>query len=114
MQSILDVCLCQADAGLHEIVFNCSKTFCMMFKAKSARSTAIPLLTLGVLKIKSVSCSKYVGIVLDIELSDDKDIQRQMRYQYEVVIKLRASFSRCSNAVKNVLIRSFCRSMYAS
>jgi len=109
LQSILDVC--QADAGLHEIIFNCSKTVCMMFRAKSAKSTAIPLLTLGVLKVKSVSCYKYLRIILDIELSDDKDIQRQMRYQYEAVNKLRASFSRCSNAVKNVLIRSFCRSM---
>jgi len=118
LQRILDVC--QADAGLLEIIFNCSKTVCMMFKAKSARSTAIPLLTLGVLKVKSVSCYKYVGIVLDIELSDDKDIQRQMRYQYEAVNKLRASFSRCSNVVNvpdvrtHALIRSFCRSMYAS
>ena len=34
LQRILDVC--QADAGLHEIIFNCSKTVCMMFKAKSA------------------------------------------------------------------------------
>jgi len=45
-----------------------------MFKAKSAKSMAIPLLTLGVLKVKSVSCYKYLVIVLDIELSDDKDI----------------------------------------
>jgi len=43
-------------------------------------STAIPLLTLGVLKVKSVSCYKYFEIVLDIELSDDKDIQRQILY----------------------------------
>jgi len=33
LQRILDVC--QADGGLHEIIFNCSKTVCMMFKAKS-------------------------------------------------------------------------------
>ena len=98
--------MCQADAGLHEIIFNCSKTVCMMFKAMTAKSTAIPLLTLGVLKVKSVSCYKYLGIVLDIELSDDKDIQRQMRYQYEAVNKLLASFSRWSNAVKNVLFLS--------
>ena len=85
-----------------------------MFKAEIAKSTAIPLLTLGVIKVKYFSCYKYLGIVLDIELSDDKDIQRQMQYQYEAVNKLRANFSRCSNAVKNVLIRSFCWSMYAS
>jgi len=65
----------------------------MMFKAKSAKSMAIPFLTLGVLKVKYVSCCKYLGIVLDIELSDDKDIQRQMRYQNEAVNKFRASFS---------------------
>jgi len=110
LQSILEVR--QADAGLHEIIFNCSNTVCMMLKAKRAKSTAIPLLTLGVLKVKSVSRYNYSGIVLDIELSDDKDIQRQMQYQYEAVNKLRGSFSRCSNPVKNVLIRFFCWTMY--
>jgi len=51
---------------------------------------------------------------LDTELSDDKDIQRQLQYQYCAANKLRVSFSRCSNAVKNVLFRSFCMPMYAS
>jgi len=36
LQRILDVC--QADAGLHEIIFNCRKTVCMMIKAKSAKA----------------------------------------------------------------------------
>ena len=54
------------------------------------------------------------GIILDTELSDDKDIQRQLRYQYCAANKLRASFSRCSNAVKNVLFRSICTPMFAS
>jgi len=80
MQSILDVC--QAYAGSHEIIFNCSETGCMMFNAKTAKSTVIPLLTLDVLTLKSVSHYKYLGMVLDIELSDDKDIQGQLRYQY--------------------------------
>jgi len=33
-------------------------------------------------------------------LSDDKDIQRQLRYQYCAGNKLRTSFSLCSNAIK--------------
>ena len=41
-------------------------------------------------------------------------IQRQLRYQYCAANKLRASLSRCSNAVKNVLFRSFSTPMYAS
>jgi len=100
-------------AESHEIIFNCSKTASMSFKAKSEKSTA-PLLTLGAQRVKSVSSYKYLGIVLDIEFSDDKDIQRQLRYQYYTVNKLQASFSRCSNSVKNLLFRFFWTSMYAS
>ena len=64
--------------------------------------------------VKTVDQYKYLGIVLDTELSDDKDIQRQLRYQYCAANKLRASFCRCSNPVKNVLFRSFCTPMYES
>jgi len=54
----------------------------MAFKAKSVKNTVIPLLTLGVLTVKFVSHYKYLWIVLHIEFSDDKDIQRQLRYQF--------------------------------
>jgi len=37
--SIPDVC--QAYAELHGIIFNCNKTVCLTFKAKSAKSTVI-------------------------------------------------------------------------
>ena len=64
--------------------------------------------------IKSVTQVKYLGIVVDAELADDKDIMRQLRYQYCAANKLRSSFSRCTVDVKNVLFRSFCTPMYAS
>ena len=101
LQRILDVF--QAYADSHGIIFSCNKTVCMTFKAKSAKSTATPLSTLGGQKLKSVNQCTYLGIVLDTELSDDKDIQRQQQYQYCAANKLRTSISRCSNAVKNVL-----------
>ena len=110
-QRLLDVC--QAHAELHGNIFNCYKTVCMTFKAKSAKSTAAPVLKLGGQYVNSVDQHKYLGLLLDTELSDDKDIQRQLRYQYCAANKLRVSFSRCSNAVKNVLLRSFCTPMYA-
>ena len=106
--------MCRAYAESHGIIFNCNKTVCMTFKAKSAKSTATPVLKLGRQYVKSVDQYKYLGILLDTELSDDKATQRQLRYQYCAANKLRASFSRCSNAVKNVLFRSFCTPMYAS
>ena len=90
LQRILDVC--QAYAESHGIIFNCNKTVCMTFKAKSAKSTATPLLKLGGQYLKSVDQYKHLGIALDTELSDDKDIQRQLRYQYCAANKLRACF----------------------
>jgi len=57
--------------------------------AKTAKSTVIP--TLGVLTVKSISHYKYLVMLLYIELSDDKEIQRQLRYQYYPL--MRASLS---------------------
>jgi len=76
LQRILDVC--QAYAESHGIIFNCNKTICMTFKAKSAKSTDTPVLKIDGQYVKSVDIYKYLGILLDTELSDDKDIQRQL------------------------------------
>ena len=65
------------------------------YKAKSAKSTVTLLLTLGGQNVKSVNQYKYLGILFDTELSDDKDIQRQLRYQYCVANKLLPMF-KCS------------------
>ena len=89
----------------HGIIFNCSKTVCTTFKAKSAKSNVTPLLTLAGQNVKS-AC-KYLRIAMDTEFSDDKDIQRQLRYEYCAANKLRASFSRCSIAVKMVKMYFF-------
>jgi len=80
LQRTLDVC--QAYVESHGIISNCNKIVCITFKAKSPKSTVTPLLTLGGQNVKSVIQYKYLGIVSDTELSDDKDIQRQLRYQY--------------------------------
>ena len=75
LQIILDVC--QAYVESHGIIFNCNKTVCVTFKAKSEKSTVTPLLTLRSQNVKKKQY-KYLGIVLDTELSDDRDIQRQL------------------------------------
>jgi len=69
---------CQANAESHGIIFNCSKTVCMTFMANTTKGTVVPMPTLGMQRVKSVSHYKHLGIVLDIEFSDDKDIQRQL------------------------------------
>jgi len=69
----------QACAESHGNIFNYNKTVCMTFKATSAKSTVTPLLTHDGKNLRSGNQYKCLGAVPDTELSDDKDIQRQMR-----------------------------------
>jgi len=71
--------VCQAYAESHGNIFNYSKTVCMTFKAKSAKSAVTPLLTHGWKNLNYVNQYKYLGAVLDAEPPDDKDIKRQLR-----------------------------------
>jgi len=64
----------QAYAESRVIVFNFSKAVCMTFKTKSANRTVTPLLIVSGQNVKYVNHYKYLRIVLDTEVSDDKDI----------------------------------------
>jgi len=60
--------------------------------------------------LKSVDQYKYLEAVLDTELPGDKDIQRQLRYQYCAANKLRASFSDVQTQLKMYFFVPFVRS----
>jgi len=55
------------------------------------KNTVTPLLTLDGENV-NFNYYKHLGIVLDTDLSDDKGIGRQLRYQCCAVNKLRAFF----------------------
>jgi len=76
LESVLNVC--QAYAESHEIIFNCHKTIRMTFKAKTAKSAVIPIAVARYTKSKICCPLQNFGAVRDIELSDDKNIQRQL------------------------------------
>ena len=104
-QGILDVC--EAYAESHWNILNCNKTICATLRLRAQKARSSRCWHYGVQRVKTVSHYKYLGIVLDTELWDDRDIQRQLRYQKRL-------FFRCSNAVKNVLFLFCCTPMYAS
>ena len=94
----------------HGIIFNCKKTVSMTFKIKRTKMIVIPLVIVDGQNVKSVNHYKCLGIVLDTELSDDRDSETTA---ISILCSKRASFCRCSNAV-NIVFRSFCTSMHAS
>ena len=62
---------------------------------------------LGGRYIKSVDQNKCLGIELDNELSDDKDIQRQLRLTYCAANKLRVSFCDVQMQLKTYFFVTF-------
>ena len=96
------------------IIFNCNKTVCMTFKAKSAKSTATPVLKLGGQYVKCVDQYQYLGMYWILSSQMTKTFRDNCDINIVQQTSCELPFSRCSNAVKNVLIRSFSRPMYAS
>ena len=92
-----------------EIFSTAAKLFVWRLRLRAQKAQSPHYWQMGGKNLKSVNHYKCLGAVLNTELSDDKDIQRQLWLKYCAAKKLRASFSRCSN----VLFRSFCTPMYA-
>ena len=57
---------------------------------------------------------KYLGVYLQDNMSDDKDIQRQIRSLYSRANSLLRKFAKCSADVKKSLFISYCSTMYCS
>ena len=109
--------ICEEYAASHDIIFNHTKTVGVMFNC--SRPTSFinlnfkPNVYLSSEKIIFVKKVKYLVVILEHNLKDDIDINRQVRSFYHTANKLKARFSKCSIFAKNVLFRSFCNGMHA-
>jgi len=111
LQDLLDVCSNYAQC--HDITFNCTKSFGMLFSPKCFKLSCNPVLNLAEgTKIFFVDSVRYLGISLNSTLQDDEDIFRLVRSLYGVGNKLRYKFLKCFTKVKNKLYRSYCMSPY--
>ena len=57
---------------------------------------------------------KYLGHIINNNLTDDDDIARQKRCFYAHANVLARKFRFCSSGIKNVLFHSYCGTMYTS
>ena len=64
--------------------------------------------------MKTETSYKYLGHIIDNNLNDNKDIERQLRNFYGKSNMLLRTFSSCSYAVKLQLFMSYCGSMYTA
>ena len=64
--------------------------------------------------IAFVSKTKYLGVYLCDDWSDDEDIERQRRSLLSNANRIIREFALCSDSVKSLLFKTFCTNMYCS
>ena len=89
LQTLLEVC--RAYAGPHDIVYNTTKTVCMLVRPKQSQARYSTRVRLGNEELSFVKQFRYIGHVMTADCRD-KDIKNPFRRQ---------------NAVGNILVRKF-------
>ncbi len=110
LQDLLHVCEAYADA--HNILFNVKKTKCMCVKTKFLKDIVIPPLRLDGKDVEFTNEHKYLGFNVTDNMTDDFDINRQIRQLYTKGNSMVNKFKMCSDGVKAELFRVYCVNMY--
>ena len=94
--------------------FNENKSVVLNFKGYKFKAKPSATLYLNGFIMKTETSFKYLGHIIDNNLNDNKDIERQLRNFYRKSNMLLRTFSSCSYAVKLQLFMSYCGSMYTA
>jgi len=111
MQALLKVL--EKYCVLLDLCCNIKKTVCMVFNPNDKSKLVcgnFPCFTIGLDSklIEFVSEFRYLGHVITKTMSDDKDIEREIRNMYVRTNTLLRRFGKCSKNVKVRLFRSYC------
>jgi len=96
---------------------NIKKSVCMVFDPKDKSKVVcdnFPCFMLNGKPLQFVSEFLYLGHVISRSLSDDRDIQREIRNMYIRTNTLIRRFGKCSKKVKIRLFRSYCVCLYGT
>ena len=110
LQTLLEVC--RAYAGPHDIVYNTTKTVCMLVRRKQLQGRYSTRVRLGNEELSCVEEFRYLGHVMTADYRDDKDIKKQFRRQNAVGNMLVRTFSFAPIEAKIQLFKSYCYPIY--
>ena len=113
LQNLIHIC-CETYSKRFELTYNVKKTKVMCFKPKNRSDLYIPRFTLNGVNLDIVSMYKYLGCILVDTLSDNKDIERQMKAIYARGNMLSKKFGMCNDDVKCKLFKAYCSTLYCS
>lgn len=100
-----------------DVSCNAKKTVCMNFCPRDNSKIVtdnFPSFTLCGQTLEFVPEFRYLGHIINDRLSDDNDINREIRNMYVRTNMLIRRFGRCSRIVKTRLFRTYCACLYGS
>ena len=106
LQTLLEVC--GAYAGPHAIVYNTTKTVCMLVQPKQSQGQFSTRVRLGNEELSFVEEFRYLGHIMSADCRDDKDIKKQFRRQNAVGNMLVKKFTFAPIEAKIRLFKSYC------
>ena len=110
LQTLLEVC--RSYAGPHDIVYNTTKTVCMLARPKQSQGRYSARVKLGNEELSFVQEFRYLGHVMTADCRDDKDIKKQFMRQNSVGNMLIRKFSFAPIEAKIQLFKSYCYPIY--
>jgi len=105
--------ICADFAQSHNIVFNSLKSQCLIVTSKRT-PVRPPALYLNSVLLPLCDSYKYLGHIINSNLTDDSDIQKQTRSLYARVNVLKRWFSVASLDAKCMSFNAYCMPMYGS
>ena len=109
LKTLLEVC--RAYAGPHDIVYNTTKTACMLVRPKQSLGR-YSRVRLGNEELSFVEEFRYQGYIMTADCRDDKDIKKQFRRQHVVGDMLVRKFSFAPIEAKIQFLKSYCYPVY--
>ena len=106
LQILLEAC--RAYAGPHDVVYNTTKTVCMLVRPKQSHGQFPTRVRLGNEELSFVVEFCYLGHIMTADCRDDKDIKKQFRRQNAVGNMLVRKFSFAPIEAKIQLFKSYC------
>ena len=106
---------CCAEYGnMFDITYNANKSFCMVIDNKSRDKNNIHPVVINNHTLPYNEKCKYLGHIINNNLTDDDDIARQKIYICAQANALARTFYLCNSSIKTTLFNSYCGSMYTS
>ena len=105
---------CAKYGNMFDITYNANKSFCMVSDNKPGDMKNINPVVINNHTLPHTEKCKYLGHIINNNLTDDDDIARQKRCIYAQANVLARKFNLCNSTIKTTLFNSHCGSMYTS